>query len=72
MRVPANHVFSKKYSPYDIFGALGLSDHGCSCESDMVSVYDEELWQGTGSEVGGRDPEVQQKPLGYKSSGKVN
>ena len=71
MRVPANHVFSKRYSPYGICGALGLSDHGCSWESDMVQcVRGGGISAGTGSEVGRRGPEVKQKPLGYKSSGK--
>ena len=36
MRVPANQVFSAKYRPYGIFGALGSSDHGLYGESDMV------------------------------------
>jgi len=36
MRSPVNQFFSFKYCLYVIFGALGLLDHGCPSESDMV------------------------------------
>ena len=39
MRCPANQFFSLKYSAREIFGALGLLDHGRW--SDMAQVADE-------------------------------
>ena len=42
MKLPARVAFSVTYRWYGIFGALGLLDHGCSCESDMVMAVDRE------------------------------
>lgn len=60
MRVPANHVFSKRYSGYGIFGALGLLDHGFFWELDMVQCARGGRDFGRGQDRGG---EMKKRPL---------